>query len=83
MYTHIGDDKIVKTKDVIAIFDIKTIEQSKQNKRIQFEMKRKNLKGESVILMQDGKDYTEITSKISVATLKKRIENGIFKTKER
>ncbi len=78
MYTHIGDSLIVKTRDVIGIFDIKSIESSRENKRIQFEMKENNVTGKSVILMQDGKKYKEIFSQISVNTLKKRLEKGII-----
>lgn len=78
MYTHIGDGLIVKTRDVIGIFDIKSIESSRENKRIQFEMKENNVTGKSVILMQDGKKYKEIFSQISVNTLKKRLEKGII-----
>lgn len=78
MYTHIGDSLIVKTRDVIGVFDIKSIESSRENKRIQFEMKENNVTGKSVILMQDGKKYKEIFSQISVNTLKKRLEKGII-----
>lgn len=78
MYTHIGDNLIIKNRDVIGIFDVKSIEASRENKRVQFEMKENNLTGKSVILMQDGKKYKETFSPISVSTLKKRLEKGII-----
>ena len=78
MYTHVGDGIILKSKDIIGVFDMKTINASRENKRIQFNLKERNLEGKSVILMgADGK-YVEEVSKISVATLKKRIEKGLL-----
>lgn len=78
MFTHIGDGIILKSKDIIGIFDMKTINTSRENKRIQFELKEKNLDGKSVILLQDKDKITNLVSQISVATLKKRIEKGIL-----
>ncbi len=78
MYTHIGNNLILKNKDIIGIFDKKTIDSSRENKRIQFQMKdlKENIK--SVILLQEEDRYVEIYSQISTATLKKRIEKGII-----
>ena len=78
MYTHIGNSLILKNKEIIGIFDTKTIEASRENKRIQFQMKdlKENIK--SVILLQEKDKYIEMFSQISPATLKKRIEKGIF-----
>ena len=83
MYTHIGDGVIIKSKDIIGIFDMKAIETSRENRKIQFEIKEKKAEGKSVILMEQGERYENIFSPISVATLKKRIEKGLFQTKER
>ena len=41
MFTHIGDGVIIKTKDILGIFDIKTINSSRENKKLQFEMKER------------------------------------------
>ena len=78
MYTHIGNNLILKNKDIIGIFDKKTIDSSRENKRIQFQMKdiKENIK--SVILLQEEDRYVEIYSQISTSTLKKRIEKGII-----
>ena len=78
MFTHIGDGVILKTKNIIGIFDIKTINASRENKRLQFEMKEKKLDGNSIILMQENDEYINQVSQISVSTLKKRVEKGIF-----
>lgn len=78
MYTHVGNGVILKSKEIIGIFDIRTIEASRENKRIQFNIKEKNLTGKSVILKNDGDKYVEEVSDISVATLKKRLEKGLF-----
>ena len=78
MYTHIGNNLILKNKDIIGVFNKKTIDSSRENKRIQFQMKdlKENIK--SVILLQEEDRYVEIYSQISTATLKKRIEKGII-----
>lgn len=78
MYTHIGNGIIIKDKDVIGIFDMKTINSSKENKRIQYVLKQKGLEGKSVILKEtrDG-NYIEDVSDIAVSTLKKRLNNSI------
>ena len=78
LFTHIGDGVILKTKNIIGIFDIKTINASRENKRLQFEMKEKKLDGNSIILMQENDEYINQVSQISVSTLKKRVEKGIF-----
>ncbi|MBQ9315049.1 MAG: DUF370 domain-containing protein [Clostridia bacterium] len=88
MYTHVGNGMILKNKDVIGIFDMKTIQSSRENKRIQFELKNKKiidnnsqsktLEIKSVILMDKGNnEYIEEISPIAVSTLKKRLEKGI------
>ena len=78
MFTHIGDGVILKTKDIIGIFDMKTINASRENKRIQFEIKEKKLEGNSVVLIEENNGFVNEVSQISVATLKKRVEKGIF-----
>lgn len=77
MYTHIGNGNVLKNKNVIGIFDIKTIEASRNNLRIQHKLKENNLSGKSVILKEtnDG-EYDEEVSDIAVSTLKKRFENS-------
>lgn len=76
MYVHIGNGKMIKEKDIIGIFDEKTIEASRENKRIQFYLAQNHLKGKSIILREQTKgEYKEEVSDISVVTLKKRLEN--------
>lgn len=78
MYTHIGNGMIIKNKDIIAIFDMKTIQSSRENKRIQFKIKENNLNGKSVILKEISKNnYDEYVSEIAVSTLKKRFEREV------
>ena len=71
MYTHVGNGVILKSKEIIGIFDMKTIEASRENKRIQFNLKEKNLEGKSIILMTNGDKFVEEVSQISVYTLKR------------
>ena len=81
MFTHVGDGVILKSKDIIGIFDVKTINASRENKRIQFEMKEKKLEGNSIILLEENNVFVNQVSRISVATLKKRVEKSIFLNK--
>lgn len=77
MYTHIGNGNIIKNKNVIGIFDMKTIEASRNNLRIQYKLKEKNLTGKSVILKETKNgEYDEEVSEIAVSTLKKRFETS-------
>ena len=57
LYTHVGDGVILKSKDIIGLFDMKAIESSRENKRIQFEIQEKKAEGKSVILMEEGEKY--------------------------
>lgn len=79
MYTHIGNGVVLKNKDIIGIFNMETIQNSRNNLRIQHELKERNLTGKSVILMESEKGkYIEDVSKVAVTTLQKRIERGIL-----
>lgn len=78
MYTHIGNGTIIKNKDVIGVFDMKTIQSSRNNLRIQHHLKEKNLEGKSVILKETKEGtFEEVVSDIAVSTLKKRLAKGI------
>ena len=75
MYTHIGNGNIIKNKNVIGIFDMKTIEASRNNLRIQHKLKERNLTGKSVIVKETKNgEFDEEVSEIAVSTLKKRFE---------
>ena len=79
MYTSFGDGIILKNKDIIAIFDVGTIKASNQNRRLKYIMDKKKFDGKSIVLI-DTEDETQenVFSNISVSTLKKRIEKGLF-----
>lgn len=80
MYVHIGNNKILSKEDIIGIFDLSKISQSRQNLRIINEMKeRNNPEDQSVIITQKEKKEEKVFSNIAVATLKKRINlNKIY-----
>lgn len=94
MYTHIGNGIILKNKEIIGVFDRKTIEFSKENKRIQFDIRKieeketentKKEKNKSIILLESKNEYENHyeLSNIAVTTLKKRLEKQSKLTKER
>ena len=45
MYTHIGNGIILKNKEVIGIFNIKTMQNSRENKRMLLEIQKIEYKG--------------------------------------
>lgn len=75
MYVHIGNNEILNKDDVIAILDVKTIMESRQNLRIINKLKERNDPADqSVIIVQRGKNEENIFTNIAVSTLKKRLE---------
>ena len=78
MYLHLGEETVVRMKDVIGIFDIENTSVSKHTKdflarsekggrvvTVSYEMPK------SFVVTEDGKEKVYI-SQISAATLKKR-----------
>jgi len=81
-----GNGMVLKNKEIIGIFDAKTIQASRENRKIIWEVKKiekkkkeEELRCNSIILMDsmDEENQYEITQ-IAVSTLKKRLEKGIF-----
>ncbi|HIW33348.1 MAG TPA: DUF370 domain-containing protein [Candidatus Paenibacillus intestinavium] len=75
MYIHVGGEKIVRTSEVVAIFDI-TIESSSKLSK-QFVMGARNRKEVEVIGEEEAKSIVVTSNKviyspISSSTLKKR-----------
>ncbi len=74
MYVHIGNDVMIKISDIIAIFDVEVLKQSRSNLRILNMLKNQSNDIKSVIITQNDKIIKEVFSIISPSTLKKRIE---------
>ena len=75
MYTRIENGNLVKDKDIIGIFDVKTLSESRENKRILHQMKKKKENGQSIILLdKEDEDEQYFISNIAITTLKKRFE---------
>lgn len=79
MYVHIGKDVVINSDNIIAIFDIETLEKKKNLKDICQELKisdkitdvsENNQK--SLIMIQKGIEYKGYISNISSITLGKR-----------
>ena len=74
MYVHIGDNKILNSKEMIGVFDVDTLKQSRNNLRVLNLLKSEKNDIKSVIFMnKKGKDQ-EVFSSISPQSLKKRLE---------
>ncbi|MCI8589119.1 MAG: DUF370 domain-containing protein [Clostridiales bacterium] len=79
MYVHIGQEHIVRTKNIIGIFDMDTATVAKQTKKW---LQQKEIKGK---LVQCSKDIPKsfivsgervIISDLNPATIKGRIQKG-------
>ena len=69
MYLHIGNNHIIDTKNIIGIFNIKTINKKEKNKKIK--VCKENEK--SIILYKKDNEVVEYITNISTTTLNKRI----------
>lgn len=75
MYINIGDDIIIKTDDIIGIFNIKNNEKIDNNLLKLVNMDKDYIyKYKSIILTKRKKYIYAYISKLSSATLKKRIK---------
>lgn len=77
MYLHIGKNNILLFKDIIGIFDLETIKNSEENKKL---MQKTNILDDSKTLIITNKknETKEVVSNISILTLQKRIIKGTF-----
>ena len=76
MYVHIGNDVMLKSKDIIGIFDVETLKQSRSNLRILNMLKDKSSDIKSVIIVERGSKIEEIFTIISATTIKNRIDKN-------
>lgn len=74
MYVHIGNDVMLKSKDIIGILDVETLKQSRSNLRILNMLKDQSPDVKSVILLEREGKFEEIFTIISTTTIKNRIE---------
>ena len=77
MYVHIGNDELLKSEDIIAILDVETLRQSRNNLRIINLLKDQNSDVKSVVLIKKGEKIEERFSIISTTTIKSRIEQAV------
>ena len=84
MYLHIGNGKILKTENIIGIFDLDTATVSRETKKYISEKEKAgeveytdfDLPRSFILLREKDKDKIEL-SRISTVGLKQRIEMGI------
>lgn len=77
MYLHIGNNDMVLIRNVIGVFDITRLKESKHNKKFINKLSEKEIKDNKtmVLTMENGLLKPYYTN-ISVMTLKKRIEKN-------
>jgi uncharacterized protein YdbL (DUF1318 family) len=77
VYLHIGKNNILLFKNIIGIFDLETIRNSEENKKL---MQKINTIDDSktLIITNKNKITTEVISNISLQTLQKRILKGEY-----
>mgnify|MGYP005774867299 CR=1 FL=1 len=84
MYLHIGNNNIVEQKDLIAIYNIETIKETEEYKRIIEDLENKHLliKEEGMdekplIIIKKDDNIIGYISNISSTTIAKRTEKNI------
>ena len=80
MYLHICKNMIIKTENIIGIFDINSIKETKEFQELFFQLKERNQlidisesMQKSFILIKEYQENKAYISNVSVATLEKRI----------
>lgn len=74
MYVHIGNDVMLKSKDIIAILDVETLKQSRSNLRILNMLKEQSPDVKSVIIAESKGNLEEFFTIISTITIKNRLK---------
>ena len=79
MYLHIGNNDMVLVRNVIGVFDIEKIKESKHNKKFLLKIPEKELKdNKTLVLTLENGLLKPYCTNFSVLTIKKRIEKVIF-----
>ena len=75
MYLHIGNNDMVLIRNVIGVFDIEKIKDSKYNKNFLENISEKDLKeNKTIVLIQENGLLKKYLTNISVMTINKRID---------
>ncbi len=84
MYLHLGQETVVRTADILGIFDLENTSLSKYTKEFLKEMTTQNRvvnvsyeMPKSYVLCQNKGEHTLYISQISTQTLKKRVGNAL------
>lgn len=82
MFLHIGNNNIINTKDIIGIYDIESIKNTKEYKKMIIQLKEehhlfveKDIEEKTLILTREEKEIKGYISNISSITLAKRARN--------
>ena len=78
MYIHVGENQILKTQDLIGIFDVDCLKQSRNNLRILNMLKSEKKDIKSVIIVEKNHESREHFSIVSTRTLRERVDRKEF-----
>ena len=79
MYLHIGNNDMVLIRNVIGVFDLSKIKDSKHNKKFFAKIPNKEIKdNKTLVLTTENGLLKPYYTNISVMTIKKRIEKNSF-----
>ena len=80
MYLYICKNMIIKKENIIGIFDVNSIKETKEFQELFFQLKERHKLidiseriQKSFILIKENKEYKAYISNVSVGTLEKRI----------
>lgn len=79
MYLHIGNNNILQTKNIIGIFDLDSIKNSTESRKLLEPLKGQYQNEKTLILTAKGKETKEYFSNISSLTMQKRINKEEYK----
>lgn len=66
MFLHIGENQIVKSKDIVGVFNVNILKNSDINNKI---LSKEEEKEKTLIITENGKYF----SNVSISTIRKRL----------
>ena len=73
MFLHIGENQLIKAKDIIGIFNLDVIKASEENNRFLRRVEQ-DMQDEKTLIITQDKETKIYLSNISASTIHKRIE---------
>lgn len=78
MHLNIGDNKIIKTKKIIGIFNLETLKNEKTNKNLLSSAEAKIKNPKTLIILEENKKEERHYISLPTSTLNKRLKNKFW-----